>query len=268
MAAITGAVIGGVSALGGVYQAIQGSKQARDAQSALNNLPIPELQNSYSGMQVSKMGNELVSEQNQNRFAQTVDALRTGGVRGIIGGLGQASAMAKQTDLEIKANYDKQENEIAMAQAQDQGVIRAMREQRYQGNVSALSSQISAGRQQEMQGIHGAMQGLASGVQMYQQGQYMDALTGKVKNLGVNAKPLPKLQTTGIISQGAQLPGPGNVSSILAGNAAGAATLQNYNNYNQSVQNIFGQGNPFTSFPSFGQGNPFSVVPQYPNAGP
>jgi hypothetical protein len=177
MAAVTGAVIGGASALGGIYQSIQGAKQARDAQNALNSLPIPDLQNVYGGMQVSKMGNELISEQSQNRYAQNVDALRSGGIRGIIGGLGQANEMAKQTDLQIKADYDKQENEIAMSQAQDEANLRAMREQRYQGNVAALSSQVSAGKQQEMQGIHGAIQGLASGAQMYQQGKYMDALT-------------------------------------------------------------------------------------------
>lgn len=167
MAAVTGAVIGGVSALGGVYQAISGAQQARDAQDALNNLPIPELKNSYAGMQVSKMGNELVSEQNQNRFAQNVDTLSAGGIRGVVGGLGQANQQAKQTDLEIQANYDAQQKQIAMAQAGDESAIRAMREQRYQGDVAALSSQVSAGNAQEMQGIKGAMQGLASGVQMY-----------------------------------------------------------------------------------------------------
>jgi hypothetical protein len=181
MAAVTGAVIGGLSAAASIYQSIDGAQKARDAQNALNDLPIPELKNPYAGMQVSKVGNELVSEQNQNRFAQNADLLRASGIRGVIGGLGQANEQAKQTDLQIKADYDKQENDIAMAQAGDEAHIRAMQEQRYMGNVSALSSQITAGNAQQMQGIHGAMQGLASGAQMYQQGKYMEKLIdGKI----------------------------------------------------------------------------------------
>lgn len=164
MAAITSAAL---VVAGGTYQAIQGAKQKRDAQNALNNLPIPNLQNAYEGMQVSQLGNQLVSEQSQNRFATNVDALRSGGIRGIIGGLGDVNAQAKQTDLQIKADYDKQENDIAMSQAQDEASIRAMKEQRYQGNVAALSSQYSAGQASQMQGIKGAMQGVVSGAQMY-----------------------------------------------------------------------------------------------------
>jgi hypothetical protein len=167
MAAVTGAVIGGISALGGVYQAIEGAKTAREAKDALNNLVTPELMNSYEGQQVAKMGNELVSEQNQNRFAKKVDMLAASGIRGVIGGLPDANKEAKQTDLEIKADYDRQQQQIAMAIAGDESAIRAMEEQRYQGDISALSSQVTAGNAQQMQGIKGAMQGVASGFQMY-----------------------------------------------------------------------------------------------------
>ena len=179
MAAVTGAVIGGVSALGGVYQAITGAQTAREAKDALNNLVTPELMNSYEGQQVAKMGNELVSEQNQNRYSQKVDALMSGGIRGVIGGLSEAGKEAKQTDLEIQANYDAQQKQIAMAIAGDESAIRAMEEQRYQGDISALSSQITAGNAQQMQGIKGAMQGFASGLQMYSsQKRYDDWVKG------------------------------------------------------------------------------------------
>ena len=179
MAAVTGAVIGGVSALGGVYQAISGAQTAREAKDALNNLVTPELMNSYEGQQVAKMGNELVSEQNQNRYSQKVDALMSGGIRGVIGGLSEAGKEAKQTDLEIQANYDAQQKQIAMAIAGDESAIRAMEEQRYQGDISALSSQVTAGNAQQMQGIKGAMQGVASGFQMYSsQKRYDDWVKG------------------------------------------------------------------------------------------
>lgn len=169
MAAVTGAIIGGVSALGGAYQAIQGAKQARDAQDALNALPIPDLQNAYAGQQVSQLGANLQREEGARDFATNVDALRTGGVRGIIGGLGQVNAQRNLQNRQIGANLDEQQKQINMSIAEDEARIRAMREQRYQGDISALSSQISAGQASKMQGIQGAMQGLTSGAQMYQQ---------------------------------------------------------------------------------------------------
>ena len=177
MAAITGAVIGGVSALGGGYQAIQGAKQARDARNALNALPIPELQNAYAGMQVSQLGANLQREEGSRQFATSVDALRSGGIRGIVGGLGQISEQQNTQNRQIAANLDEQQRQISMAQAEDDARIRAMKEQRYQGDVAALSSQVSAGQASKMQGIQGAIQGLTSGAQMFiQQKNYKDWL--------------------------------------------------------------------------------------------
>jgi len=167
MAAVTGAIIGGVSALGGVYQAIQGAQDKRDAQNALNNLPIPDLQNVYGGLQVSQMGANLQREEGARQFATGVDALRSEGIRGIFGGLGQMTAQQNLQNRQIGANLDEQQKQIDFAQAQDEGNIRAMKEARYQGDIAALSSQYSAGNAQEMQGIKGAFQGLASGFQMY-----------------------------------------------------------------------------------------------------
>lgn len=176
MAAVTGAIIGGVSALGGAYQAIQGARQARDAQDALNALPIPDLQNAYAGQQVSQLGANLQREEGARDFATNVDALRTGGVRGIIGGLGQVNAQRNLQNRQIGASLDEQQKQINMSIAEDDARIRAMKEQRYQGDIAALSSQYSAGEASKMQGIHGAMQGLVSGAQMY----------GAAKNANVN----------------------------------------------------------------------------------
>ena len=172
-----GAILGGVSALAGVFQSIQGAQQSRDAQRALDALPVPELKNVAEGLQVSKMGNDLKVENAKGRFAQNVDTLSSGGIRGVIGGLSSANSEFKQTDLEVAADYNKQENDIAQMAAEDQARIRAMEEQRYQNNVAALSSQINAGKQQMWGGVQGALQGAASGAQMeVQQNQFDKAL--------------------------------------------------------------------------------------------
>lgn len=197
MAAVTGAVIGGLSAAGGIYQAIEGAQQARDAKNALNDLPIPNLENSYDDLKVSQLGANLQREEGARQFATSVDALRSGGIRGIVGGLGQVNAQQNLINRQIAANLDEQQKNIDFARAQDKSVIRAMKEQRYQSDVAALSSQITAGDQMKMQGIKGAMQGLSSGVQMYQaadyQERYLDALNkGLLKPTTINNVTLPK----------------------------------------------------------------------------
>jgi hypothetical protein len=171
MAAVTGAIIGGVSAAGGIYQAFEGAKQKRDAANALRNLEIPELKNAYADLQVSTLGADLQREEGARQFATGVDALRSGGVRGIVGGIGQLNAQQNLMNRQISADLDAQQKQLDLARVEDDARIRAMREQRYTGDVAALSSQVSAGQQEMMQGIKGGMQGLSSGLQMYTQGK-------------------------------------------------------------------------------------------------
>lgn len=208
MAALTTAAIvaGGAAVAGGAFQAISGANQARSAQQALDNLKVPELKNITEGMQVSTMGGKLKVENAGNRFAQSVDTLRSGGIRGVIGGLSSANAQAKQTDLEVAADYDAQQKQIAQMSAEDQARIRAMQEQRYQNNVAALSSQVNAGKAQQMQGISGALQGVSSAAGMAQeQAQFNDMLniySGK-PNAGANAPVISSLTPAGFANTSA-----------------------------------------------------------------
>jgi len=227
MAAVTGAVIGGVAALGGIYQAVEGAKQAREAKDALNNLPIPNLQNSYEGLQVSQLGANLQREEGARQFATGVDTLRSGGIRGVIGGLGQLNEQQNLQNRQIAASLDEQQKQIDFARAGDQSQIRGMKEQRYQNDVAALSSQISAGKAQEMQGIKGAIQGAASGVQMYQQGKYMDALTSQVKQGNVTG--LQPIVTSGVVPANRQ-----NLTSNLSG--LSSRVFEQYNPFEVNSQ--------------------------------
>ena len=182
-----GAILGGVSALAGVFQSIQGAQQSRDAQRSLDALPVPELKNVAEGLQVSKMGNDLKVENAKGRFAQNVDTLSSGGIRGVIGGLPSVNSDFKQTDLEVAADYDQKQSQISQMVAEDAARIRAMEEERYKGNVAALSSQVSAGKQQMWSGVQGALQGAASGAQMeIQQSQFNKMLDSNKFSSGAN----------------------------------------------------------------------------------
>lgn len=165
MAAITSAA---VAVAGGAYQAISSAKQAKKAEDALLNLKTPELKNIAEGLQVSTMGADLQREELGRQYATGVDALRSGGIRGVIGGLGTLNAQQNVANRQIGADLDMQQRQIDQIRAQDEARIQGVSENRYQNDVAALSSQYNAGQQGMMQGISGMAQGVASGAQMYQ----------------------------------------------------------------------------------------------------
>lgn len=165
MAAITSAAI---AVAGGAYQAISSAKQASEAKSALENLKIPEPTNIAEGLQVSTMGADLQREELGRQFSTGVDALRSGGIRGIVGGLSGLNAQQNVANRQIGADLDMQQKQIDQIRAQDEARIQGVKEQRYQADVAALSSQYNAGKEGVMQGVSGALTGVATGAQMMQ----------------------------------------------------------------------------------------------------
>lgn len=185
MAAITSAA---VAVAGGAYQAISSAKQAREAKNALQDLKIPELKNVAEGLQVSTLGADLKKEQGAKRFNSEVDALRSGGIRGVIGGLSGANDRQKAIDEEIAADLDIRQERIDQIRAQDEQRIQGANEQRYQNDVSALSSQYNAGQQGLIQGISGMAQGVASGAQMIQSNAQFNKMMDSGKSAFAGAK--------------------------------------------------------------------------------
>ena len=182
MAAITSAA---VAVAGGAYQAISSAKQAKDAKDALNNMKIPTPTNIAEGLQVSMAGANLQKEVLGKQFATGVDALRSGGIRGVIGGLIGLNNEQKLATRQIGADLDMQQKQIDQIRAQDEQRIQGVQEQRYQNDVAALSSQYNAGQQGMMQGISGAAQGLASGAQMKQSQKNFDKMLKLNMNPGL-----------------------------------------------------------------------------------
>lgn len=160
-------VAGGISAAASAAQAIKGAKEAKEARQELERLQVPQLSNAYEGMRVSTLGADLQKEQNALMTAGSVDALRSSGVRGIIGGLGQVADRQQTLDYQVAADLDRQQQQIEQLQAQDRATLRGMTEQRYYNDLNALSSQVNAGRASVAQGIGGIGKGIVSGLQGY-----------------------------------------------------------------------------------------------------
>lgn len=153
------------SALGtgySIYSAFESNSRKKSAQNALNNLKSPELTNAFKDQQVSTLGSDLRRQEAGRNTASSIDALKGGGARAIIGGIGQVQANNNQVNAEIGANLDQQQKDINMNKAQDDINIRNIKENRYNNDVNSLSSQINSASDSENQSIANAFQGIGN----------------------------------------------------------------------------------------------------------
>ena len=160
---ITG-IMAGVGALSSGLQALQGAKQKRRAEKALENYKRQELTNKAKDLTVSTRGADMQQEQQARLQAGQIDALRGAGTRGLIGGLGRVEAGSQQVSQQIGANLDQQQKDIDRQVMQEEINLRSMTEQRENADLSALSSQYNSGNQQMWSGIGGIAQSAISGL--------------------------------------------------------------------------------------------------------
>ncbi len=157
------AISSGLGAGLGIYQAIDAGNKKKSAMRALNNLPTPELTNVAKDLQVSTLGSDLRTQEAGRTTASAIDASRAGGARAIIGSVG---AIQTQNDIVAQSNasnLDEQQKAIDQMKAEDEKRIQGITEQRYQNDVSALSSQINSSEDAKNQGIANAFQSIGSG---------------------------------------------------------------------------------------------------------
>ena len=147
------ALSAGVSALGGLTKSIMGAKRAADARRALDQYQRQNLKNITEGMRVSTLGAELQTQEAQRRFATSVEALRAGGIRGVVGGLGQQEQQQQMLQQQISADLDKQQAQIEMMRAEDEARIRAIQEQRQTQEIAGLGTEMAIGKEQMFSGI-------------------------------------------------------------------------------------------------------------------
>lgn len=214
-------VIAGVSvaALGSAAQIISGSKRAKQAKQALKNFQRQELKNVTKGMRVSTMGAELQTREAQRRFATSVDALRSGGVRGLVGGMGQVEQQQQMQQQQIAAGLDQQQVSIDRMAAQDEANMRQMREQRDNQAIQGMGAELAAGRAQVSAGISGIAQ---AGVSMATMG------------LGSGAG-----EAAGTVSEGAAKLNQAGLSALNAGSQASLALGNNISAMPASKQSSF-----------------------------
>ena len=216
MAIATGTAIAlGISAAASAGQAIAGEVKRSKAKKALQNFRRQELKNVTEGLRVSTLGAELQTQEAQRRFSTSVDALRSGGVRGVVGGLGRQEQLQQSQQQQIAAGLDMQQVAIDRVRAQDEARIREMTELRESGDIAGLGAEMAYGRQQAQQGLQGLANTAASAFGSLESnlpggGEFMKS-GPKTVNLATGGK-----ATQGLISPQPSrfLQGPGGVSDV------------------------------------------------------
>jgi hypothetical protein len=159
MIGLLGGISAGVGLLGGLFRSAKGAKMARNAQKAIDTYKRQKLQNSFGDVGVSRLGADYMAEQNARNMAQGVDALRTGGMRGL-GMIGQLQSNSYRNLQNSAADLDRQRTAIDMARAQDDSRMRAMQERREEQDLAGLGRMLDTGRQDQMGGLQDFSQGL------------------------------------------------------------------------------------------------------------
>lgn len=160
---------GSVAVVGGVAKTVIGARQAKKAREAIKNYRRQELKNAYSDLEVSTLSADLQREELARTSASSVQALRSGGVRGVIGGVGSVQESNALQSRAIGADLDRQQQQIDQLRASDEVRIQQMQETREQEDLRGLGQQLAVGQQNVMGGISdiagaaGAMGGLGGG---------------------------------------------------------------------------------------------------------
>lgn len=155
----------GTAALGagmGIYNAIEEAKKKREIAAEIAKQEAVPLTNIADGMKVSTLGSDIRKDQASQMGINAVDALKEGGSRALIGGLGTVAANSNDVNSEIAADLDSQQKNIDMIRANDEAVIRGVKEDRSRAKLAALSSQYNAANQNQNMNTGNALYGAGS----------------------------------------------------------------------------------------------------------
>ncbi len=190
MAIATG-ISAGVGAAGGISKFFEGRKMQRRAQELIENFEWQELKNPYKDLQVSTLGADLRREENARATATATNAIRNGGTRAILGGLGRVQSNANTVNREIAANLDEQQKAIDYAGAQDDTRIRGMQEKRQTDELQGYGQMMNVG----MNTKYGGMADIMNSAGMFGQ---LGGMTSGMGNMGGLREPAQALDLTGL----------------------------------------------------------------------
>jgi len=149
MAIATGAIGAGT----GLAKFFEGRSMQKRAQGMIDNFQWDDLTNPYKDLQVSTLGSDLQTEQANINTATNTEAMRAGGTRALVGGLGRQQAMNNQMNRQIAADLDKQQQQINYAGAGQDVRNQQVMEQRQNNELAGYGQMLGAGQQMKFGGM-------------------------------------------------------------------------------------------------------------------
>jgi len=149
MAVATGVIGAGT----GLAKFFEGRAMQKRAQNSIDNFQWDDLTNPYKDLQVSTLGSDLQTEQANINTASNTQAMRAGGNRALVGGLGRQQAMNNQMNRQIAADLDTQQKGINFAAAGQDANNQQMMEKRQTDELAGFGAQLGAGQQAKFGGM-------------------------------------------------------------------------------------------------------------------
>lgn len=225
--AIATAAQGAIGLVGGAAKFFEGRKMQRQAQQLIDNFEWQDLENAYTNKQVSTLGSDLMREENSRAMATATGALREGGSRALIGGLGKVVSQSNTMNRQIAANLDEQQKALDLAAAADDVKIRSMVEQRQADELAGYGEMLQQGRSMKNAGFSeglNAIGGLGVG------------LAGSFSGLSSVPQTMSSEELTPLSGgmRGVVLP----TSSSPLSNISGVSQLENLTKYSNVINDL------------------------------
>jgi hypothetical protein len=207
--AIASAATGAVSAGIGVAKFFQGRSMQKKGEKFIENFEWQDLANPFENQQVSTMGRDFMQEQSNIGSATAVNALREGGQRALVGGLGRVEAARNDMNRNVATNLDTQQQAINTDIARQSAVNQTVMEKRQGDELQGYGQMINVGMGMKNQGLTEVVNGL---------GSIGASAAGGAFGGGTPAvSAASSLSPTGMAAQAAQAPTAG---ALGAGNSA------------------------------------------------
>lgn len=122
-------------------------KLAEDTRHLIDKYKRQTLKNVYESMPVSTMGADLRKEEAARSTSTSLDAARSGGIRGVLAAMPKIQEANNRVNQDAALDLDRQVVRRAQMIAADNAQIRGMEERREEGDLAGLGQQLYTAEQ-------------------------------------------------------------------------------------------------------------------------
>jgi hypothetical protein len=144
------AIIAGV---GGITSMATSLASQKKAQSAINKFKWKELKNPFDELAVSTMGTDRALEESARNTATSVDALQSGGVRGVVGGISKIQEQSNKVAQNVTQNLEEQQKQLDYKKTQVEYQNQQTESKRQEQELAGYGNLLNQSNKGFMQGM-------------------------------------------------------------------------------------------------------------------